>query len=293
MGSSAWACRARRSVSRPEMPGMRTSEIIMLISPVRRTSSAFSPEATGTVSNFWLVKNESSRLRWLASSSTIRIRGAFREFFPASGAILSIPGRDFQMSDPENRALRFVRQALDFPSVRQHDLLDHRQTQPRPFLVRGDVGLEDLVTLADGNAGPVIEHVERRFGAIAPLRGDLDFTVRIDRLDRVKEQIKEGLPEQLFIGLNAQFIAQHLEANTLLLDITAQRPHHFPDDRTERHGRPPDFPRLGIIDEVVQLGVDADRFIDDRAQLVPNLRGRVRLFRNHLRQPADRSEEHT
>src|SRR5713101_5357683 len=173
MGSNAWAWRARRRVSRPEMPGMRTSEIIMLISPVRRTSSAFSPEATGTVSNFWLVKNESSRLRWLASSSTIRIRGAFRGFFPASGAILSIPGRDFQMSDPEYGALRFVRQALDFPP--------DRQTQSRPFLVRGDVGLEDFVTLIDRNAGSVIEHVERRFGAVASLRRDLDITVAIDR----------------------------------------------------------------------------------------------------------------
>src|SRR5713101_1929065 len=282
MGSNAWAWRARRRVSRPEMPGMRTSEIIMLISPVRRTSSAFSPEATGTVSNFWLVKHESSRLRWLASSSTIRIRGAFRDFFAASGAILSIPGRDLQMSDPEDRALRFVRQALDLPPVRQHDLLDDRQTQPRPLLVRGDVGLEDFVALADGNAGAVVENVERRLGAVALARGDLDFTVPIDRLDGVEEQIKEGLTEQLFIGLDAQFIAQHLEANAFLLDVAAQRPHHFPTDRTERHRRAPDFPRLGVIDEFVQLGGDAIGIIDDRAQFVANLRRRVRLFRNHL-----------
>ena len=38
------ALRARLNVSRPEIPGIRTSEIIMLISPARRTSRACSPK---------------------------------------------------------------------------------------------------------------------------------------------------------------------------------------------------------------------------------------------------------
>src|ERR1051326_4815183 len=74
---------------------MRTSEIIMLNSPARRVSRACSPEATGTVSNPWLRRNESSKLRWPTSSSTIRTRGAFEPFLRGSAGIgLSLGSRE-------------------------------------------------------------------------------------------------------------------------------------------------------------------------------------------------------
>ena len=48
-----------------------------------------------------------------------------------------------------------------------------------------------------------------------------------------------------------------------------------------------DFPLAGIIDELIQLRRDAVGFLDDFPGLVPNLRRRVFLFGNHLRQAAD------
>src|SRR5882724_7284228 len=56
---------------------MRTSEIIMVNSSVRSTSKACSPDETGDVSKPWPVRKEFSKLRCPASSSTIRMRGAF------------------------------------------------------------------------------------------------------------------------------------------------------------------------------------------------------------------------
>ena len=50
-------------ISDVRMPGMRTSEISMLMGWARSTSSARAPESTGTVSKPWLFKNEWSRLR--------------------------------------------------------------------------------------------------------------------------------------------------------------------------------------------------------------------------------------
>src|SRR5208283_762957 len=87
--------------SRPERPGMRTSEIIMLKPPARRVSRACSPDATVTVSKPWLRRKESSRLRCPGSSSTIRMRGPLAPFLRASEAIDSDPG-DRKLPDEPN-----------------------------------------------------------------------------------------------------------------------------------------------------------------------------------------------
>src|SRR5579883_993925 len=75
-GRDACSSRAWRRVSNPDIPDMRTSEIIIAKEPARNAASAWSPEETDTVSNPWLLRNESSRLRWPGSSSTTRIRCA-------------------------------------------------------------------------------------------------------------------------------------------------------------------------------------------------------------------------
>src|SRR4051812_26354177 len=51
--------------------------------------------------------------------------------------------RQLQMRDPKHRALRVIRQALDLPSVRQHDLLHDGEAEAGAFLVGREVGLED------------------------------------------------------------------------------------------------------------------------------------------------------
>src|SRR5690349_1001578 len=114
------------------MPGMRTSEIIIANCSLRRTSSARSPEATGTVSKPWLVRNELSRLRCPASSSTIRMRGAA---LAGTGDMASTLPGNLQMRGTKDRAAWFVGQAFDFPAVRQCDLLDDCQAKAGSLLV--------------------------------------------------------------------------------------------------------------------------------------------------------------
>src|SRR5271154_7136647 len=138
MGKEPCSWRARRSVSRPVNPGMRTSEIIMLIFCSRRTCRARSPEETGTVLKPWLERKESSRLRWAASSSTMRRRGVFE--LEDSGGMLLILILDFKVRDAEERPGRFIGQAFDLPAVGQDDLLHDGQAQAGAFRMGGKVG---------------------------------------------------------------------------------------------------------------------------------------------------------
>src|SRR2546427_618 len=177
-GSTACCWRARRRVSKPEMPGIRTSEIIMLKSPPRRTSSARSPEATGTVSKPWLFRNESSRLRWPASSSTIRTRGVAGVLLAASGGMSGAFHRHSQVGDAEQGAFGLVGQAFDLPAVRQHDLLHDRETEAGAFLVRCEIGFEDFRAMLRRDALAIVADLEECFGGVPPAGDDLDFAAR-------------------------------------------------------------------------------------------------------------------
>src|SRR6266536_3615435 len=198
---------------------MRTSEIIMLIPPFRSASSAFSPDETGTVSNPWLRRNESSKLRWPASSSTIKMRGAFTSLSPAvriksfapsgnpaaaasggkretgsepvHGRILheSARGR-VQVGDSENRASRVIGHTFYLPTVRQNDLLDHGQAQPRSFLVRGEIGFENFGAVLRRNAGAVVADLEDDPVRILFPGRDLDVSTPLDGLNGVDREIK-------------------------------------------------------------------------------------------------------
>src|SRR6266498_4669257 len=167
--------RARRRVSSPEIPGIRTSEIMMLKFPPRSTSSARSPEGTGTVSKPWVFRNESSRLRWPASSSTIKTRGVFGVALAASGGMSGAFRRQPQVSDPEESTFGLVGQALDLPTVRQDDLLHDRETETGAFLVCCEIGFEDLGAVLRRDARTIVAHFEERLGGVPFAGNDLDF----------------------------------------------------------------------------------------------------------------------
>src|SRR5207302_7234782 len=114
---------------------MRTSEIIIPTSSVRSSSNACSPEGARTVSKPCPLKNELSRLRWLASSSTMRMRGALRGFFAASAGMSSVFGHQLEVSDSEDRALRLIGQALNLPPVSQDNLLHDSEPKAGPSFV--------------------------------------------------------------------------------------------------------------------------------------------------------------
>src|SRR2546430_8422994 len=246
-GSTVCSLRARRSVSKPEMPGIRTSEIIMLNSAPRRASNAFSPEATGTASKPWLFKNESSRLRWAGSSSTMRIRGPFTFVLSVMDCISSACGREPEVGDSENRAPRLVRPAFDLPSVRQDDLLNHRQPQSGSLLVRGEIGFENLQPLFLRHARTIIANLkDDPLGILFP-RCNLDIAAPFHRLNGVDQEIEQRLPEQWFIRFDHRQRFRHLQPNALFLQIVAQGSNHLANDQTQGDCRTSDLTRARDI----------------------------------------------
>src|SRR6266536_4062601 len=233
-GKTVCCRRAWRSVSKPEIPGMRTSEIIMLISSARSTASACSPEETGLVSKPWLLRNESSRLRWPASSSTIRMQGGFGGFLSESDGIALRSGDGFQVTDAKDRPFGFVRQAFNFPAVGQHDLLHHGQTEAGPLFLGGEIRFEDVGAMFRGNARAVVADFDEGFGGAGFAGEDLDFALRLDHLGGVEQQVEQRLAEQLFVGFDGQSVLGHVEADVLFLDVILQGSHHFAHHRIER-----------------------------------------------------------
>ena len=150
---------------------MRTSEIIMLIFCSRSTSRARSPEETGTVSNPWLDRKESSRLRWAGVVIHNEKRGGVFEL-EDSGGTSSILVIELDMGNAKERAGRFVGQALDFPAVREDDLLHDRQAQAGPFLIGGEVGLENLRAILRRHARAVVGNFDERLFVVAPAGAD-------------------------------------------------------------------------------------------------------------------------
>src|SRR2546430_10970671 len=281
-GSTVCSWRARRSVSRPEMPGMRTSEIIMLNSAPRRTSNACSPDATGAVSKPWLFKNESSRLRWPGSSSTMRMRGPFTFVLSVTDCISSAYGREPQVGDAENRAPRLVRSAFNLPTVRQDDLLNHRQPQPGAFLVRGEIRFKDFGPMLRRNTRAVVTNLQEDPLRILFPRRHFDVPAPLHCLNSVDQEIEQRLPEQLFIRFDHRQRFRHLQPNALFLQIVAQGSNHLANDQTQRDRRATDFTWPGAIDELIELRSDPIRLVDDITGATPNFRRCIPLFRNHL-----------
>src|SRR5438045_5283374 len=283
----ARSLRARRSVSKPEMPGMRTSEIIMLMSSLRSSSNACSPELASIVSKPWPLKKESSRLRWLASSSTMRMRGALRGIFAASAAMSSALRYELQVSKAEDRALRLVGQAFDVPPVSEHNLLHDRQAQAGPFFMRGDIRLENFQALTGRHSVAIVANFEGGFRSVCPAANDLDFAAWIHRLSRIQQKVEQRLPKQLLVGLNDQLIAGDVELNIFLLNVVIQRPHYLADHSAKTDCRATHFARARKVDEFVQLGRDPVGFIDNFRRFCPNLRRSFLLFGDHLREAPD------
>src|ERR1039457_937689 len=88
-----------------------------------------------------------------------------------SGARLRLRG-EFEVADAEDSAPGLVGEAFDLPTVREHDLLDNRQTQTSALRLRGEVRFENLRAAVGGNARAVVPHLEHGFGGIALFGGE-------------------------------------------------------------------------------------------------------------------------
>ena len=74
-----------------------------------------------------------------------------------------MPSRHLQVGDAEIGTFGLVGKALDFPSVRQNDLLDDGQAQSRALLLGGEVRFEDVIAMLWWNARAIISDFELRF----------------------------------------------------------------------------------------------------------------------------------
>src|ERR1051325_10075112 len=265
---------------------MRTSEIIMSTGFVASAWSAFSPESTVIVSKFWLFRNDSSRLRCGASSSTMRSVGRL----PEAALEVTDSGSgcgEFDVRDAEDRAAWFVGEACDFPAMSKDDLLHHSKAESSPLLVGGKVRLENFLPMLGSDAGTIVANFDHRSTSVFAIPGNLDLTSAIGCLHRIQQQIEQALPQQLFVSLYRWKFFLHAQPQHFFLKIELQRAAHFADDFSEGNDRGPHFARTRIVDEFVQLDRDAIGFVDDFLGFFPNLRRSVVLFGNHLRKAAD------
>ena len=73
------------------------------------------------------------------------------------------------MGDAEDGAFRLVAEALNFPAVGEDDLLHDGEAEAGAFLMRREIGLENLLPAFGRDAGAVVADFEGRLaGADAP-----------------------------------------------------------------------------------------------------------------------------
>src|ERR1035438_4220549 len=157
-------------------------------------------------------------------------------------------GCQLKVSDAEDGALGFVGEAFDLPAVGENNLLNNCQPQTGALFLSRKIRLEDLAAAVWGDAWAVVADLEHSFRGIALLGNHLNLAVAIYCLDGVQDEVKEGLPEQLFIGLDAQHIALDLERNLLLVQIVVQGADHLRDDRAEGEDGAADLAWARVVD---------------------------------------------
>ena len=62
------------------------------------------------------------------------------------------------MGYSEDCSAGLIGQTMDFPPMREDNLLNYSQPQTGSRLLGGEVGLEDLASSLRGNSGPIIPH---------------------------------------------------------------------------------------------------------------------------------------
>src|SRR5256885_16808800 len=112
----------------------------------------------------------------------MRIRGFFSLMSSLRGCIFSRVVRELQMRDAEYRAARVVPQALDFPPVRQNDLLNDRQSQTGPFLMRREIRLENFQAGLGEKAGAIFPKFQNPLPGVNPAPGGLNLLTPRSRL---------------------------------------------------------------------------------------------------------------
>jgi hypothetical protein len=134
------------------------------------------------------------------------------------------------VADAEDRALGLVGKAGDIPAVRENYLLDDCKAEAGARFLRRKIGFENFGAIIGWDARTIIADFEHGFGSAALLGKDLDVACAVDGLDRIQQQIEQGLAEELFVGLNAELLTLNLEVDLLFFQIVVQRADNLIDD---------------------------------------------------------------
>jgi hypothetical protein len=99
------------------------------------------------------------------------------------------------MGDSENGAARFIGKARNFPAVRVNNLLHDGQTEAGAFLVRREIRFENFRKIFARHAGAVVANFQSRFARARAQNLNLNFSILVERLNRIQNQVKQNLPQ--------------------------------------------------------------------------------------------------
>src|SRR5262245_54265170 len=87
------------------------------------------------------------------------------------------------------------------------------------------------------DARTVVTNFQGGFRGTLPVDDDVNFPVRLDRLNGVEQQVEQRLPEQLFVRFDSQAVVNDLELDVLVLHVVVQRAYDIANERADGNGR--------------------------------------------------------
>jgi len=124
----------------------------------------------------------------MLSGLSFSTKGFDKGLAATSGGMAVLWSSDgLEVGDTEDGATGLVGEALDFPTVRENDLLNDGEAEAGALalLLHGEVGFENLGAAFGGDARTVVAHFEDDFRGVEFLGRDLDRAAGVDRLNGV------------------------------------------------------------------------------------------------------------
>ncbi len=151
------------------------------------------------------------------------------------------------MAESEEGTFGRVGEAFDLPAVGEDDLLHDGEAKAGPVRLGGEVGFEDLGALFRGDTGAVVAHFQERLGGAGTAGDDLDLAAGADGLNGIEQEIEQGLPEELLVGLDGDLGVFGVELNLFILDVDLQGTDDFGDHGADGEGGAPDLDRKSVV----------------------------------------------
>ena len=195
-----------------------------------------------------------------------------------------------QTTDPKNRAVRFPREVVNLPVMSQDNLLDDGETQSGAPVVGSEIRFEDIATDRLRNTWTIVVDFQSGRVTGAAMDFDADQPARMKGLNGIDEEVEEYLSKELFIGVDDKGGTGEPPVDRLFLKVRCKRAHDVSTNGLQINGDDAGLSRFGICDEIVELVGDPIDLLGDLLAAVPEFRGGVGGFGDHLRHPANEVE---